>query len=195
MKNIIIAGIPRAGKTTLAKRLFKNLTNYNLIEEDILNSALMDVYKYHIAKPDENGILNINLWETNQLCDALLKRYVSYLNNCEKDIGVILDTYSLKIGELKKFSDKGDIVVVLGISSITAEEFFKNIRKYDTCEERTFYQNDFMLMNEIECYIQDSCKYKKQCDELGLVYIDTSTERDKRLDEAYQIILKKINNG
>ena len=51
-KNIIIVGVPRAGKTTLTKMILKKYPNYNLIQEDILEEAIHQTFMRIMPKAE-----------------------------------------------------------------------------------------------------------------------------------------------
>lgn len=195
MKNIIIAGIPRSGKTTLSKKLFRELPNYNLIQQDIIEMAVFKMYENNFTKIESNELektVNINVLEINLIAKELLWSIYNDSSKDDKNIGIILDTFDISIEELKEYQDKGDIIVVLGCSKLTKEQFLNNIRKYDTPNDRTYYLGEFNLSMELEYYVKKTKEDKSKCQELGLTYIDTSNNRDKQLDKALEIIKEKL---
>lgn len=195
MKNIIIAGIPRSGKTTLSKMLFRELQNYNLIQQDIIETAVFKMYENNFTKIEGNEFektVNINISEVSHIAKELLWNIYNDSNKDDKNIGIILDTFDINMKELKKYQDKGDIVIVLGCSKLTQEQFLNNVRKYDTPNDRTYYLGDFSLSMELEYYVKKTKEDKNKCQELGLTYIDTSHDRDIQLDKAFEIIKEKL---
>ena len=129
-----------------------------------------------------------------------IKSYVQqmYFQICSHDHiydGVILDTSFPTMERLKEYEEEGCIVIVLGCADITADQFFKNIRTYDTPLERTYYLGNTTLHMEVEAHVKSSQKYKKECERLGLIYIETSHNRKESLEKAYQIITEKIENS
>lgn len=195
MKNIIIAGIPRSGKTTLSKKLFRELRNYNLIQQDIIETAVFKMYKNNFAKIEGNEFektVNINISEVSRIAKELLWNIYNDSNKDDKNIGIIVDTFDINMEELKEYQDKGDIVIVLGCSKLTQEQFLNNVRKYDTPNDRTYYLGDFSLSMELEYYVKKTKEDKNKCQELGLTYIDTSHDRDIQLDKAFEIIKEKL---
>lgn len=53
MKNIVIAGVPRAGKTTLATLLAKELENYHILSLDCIRNAFDDIFPQLDINPRE----------------------------------------------------------------------------------------------------------------------------------------------
>lgn len=195
MKNIIIAGIPRSGKTTLAKRLFRESKNYNLIQQDIIETATNSMYKNNFAKKESDGsrmVVSINISEANSIASELLRNIYNDSINDDKNIGTILDTFDFSMEELKEYMDKGDIIIVLGCSELTKEQFFSNVRKYDTPNDRTYYLGNHSLSMELEYYVEKTKEDKIKCQDLGLTYIDTSNNRDTQLDKAFEIVKEKL---
>lgn len=195
MKNIIIAGIPRSGKTTLAKKLFRELQNYNLIQQDIIETATIRMYEKNFAKIESDGLkktISINTSEVNRIASELLRNIYNDSINDDKNIGTILVTFDISMEELKEYKDNGDIIIVLGCSELTKEQFISNVRKYDTPNDRTYYLGNFSLSMELEYYVKKTKEDKIKCQELGLTYIDTSNNRDIQLDKAFEIVKKGL---
>lgn len=197
MKKIIIAGIPRAGKTTLAKKIFDHYP-YHLIQSDSLNAAIGEMYTKYIAKKEEKEEMCtffINSQELINIQNDVLELYFNISAQDYNYMGVILDTSCLSMKKLKEYEKEGCIVIVLGCADITTDEFIENIRTYDTPLDRTYYLGNFRLRMEIEPYVEISQKYKKECEELGLTYIETSHDREASLEKAYQIIQEKLEES
>ena len=83
-------------------------------------------------------------------------------------------------------------MVILDCGKLTEEQIFNNIRKYDTPEERTYMLSDKVLLSEIREYAKFSEEYKQGHQKYGIKYIDTSYERDNKLNEAFEYIIKQI---
>lgn len=195
MKNIIIAGIPRAGKTTLAKKVFRELQSYNLLQQDIIETAALKMYENVLAKNENDGSrknTSINIAEVNHIARELFRNIYNDSVEDDENIGIILDTCDISMEELKEYKDNGDIVIVLGCSELTEEQFFNNIRNYDTPNDRTYYTGSLFLRMEVEHYVNKTKEDKAKCQELGLTYIDTSNNRDVQLDKAFEIIKEQL---
>ena len=106
MKNILITGIPRAGKSTLARRLFENLPNYNLIMEDTLCTTAEDVYKQCVVKNSNDEVV-INISDMVNFSKLFCEKYLYYLNLFETCVGIIYESYCMPIDEIKKYQDRG----------------------------------------------------------------------------------------
>ncbi len=58
MKDILILGMPRTGKTTLATKLRKELTNYDLISCDCIRNMLSNCFPQLGIGPDKSAKKN-----------------------------------------------------------------------------------------------------------------------------------------
>ncbi len=194
MKKIIIAGAPRTGKTTLAKRLFDHY-HYNLIQGDILNSSIQFMYYSYMAEKKGDYTYIVDVPKVEEIKNYVQQMYFQICSHDDIYDGVIFDTSFPSAEKLKEYEEEGCIVVVLGCADITAEQFFENIRTYDTPLDRTYYLGNTTLHMEVKAHVKSSQKYKKECERLGLTYIETSHNRKESLEKAYQIITEKIENS
>ena len=191
MKNIIIAGIPLSGKTTLARKILHNYP-YNLIQDDILDCAIEAMYLKYISEQNEEGAYIIKIPELIEIEDYVLERYFDISSTDNIYYGTILETYRLNMEKLKEYEENGAIVIVLGCADLTHDEFFENVRAYETPLERTYYLSNFKLDMAVKSYVKDSREQRKKCQELGLTYIETSHDREASIEKAYQIIKEKL---
>lgn len=194
MKKIIIAGAPRSGKTTLAKKVFSNYP-YNWIQDDNLNCAIQRMYIKYMAENDGKGEYTIYLNALTEIQNYVLEKYFYFSINDYMYEGIILDTHRLSMEVLKEYENEGCIVIVLGCANITTDEFFENTRIHDTPYDRTYHLGNYRLHMELESCIELSKEYKKDCEKLGLTYIETSHNRKESLEKAYQIIKEKIEQS
>lgn len=122
MKNIIIIGIGRAGKTTLSNMIKDKWNSYNIIRGDSLKWAIIR------AKGEEDYYLkNIDAqkeYEHGELFQkTLLELYKSLVRNDKKGYGYILETGQLHPKILSEMIDfDKTIVICLGLGDLTAED-------------------------------------------------------------------------
>lgn len=191
MKKIIIAGTSRSGKTTLAKKVFCNYP-YNWIQSDNLDCAIEKMYLNYMAGYDGKWSYTIDVNTLSDVKNCVLEEYFYFSTHDYVYEGVILDTHHLSMERLKKYEEEGCIVMILGCADINVDDFFENIRTYDTPLDRTYHLGDRRLYMELEHCVETSKEYKKDCERLGLTYIETSHNRKDSLEKAYQIIKEKL---
>ena len=207
MKNIIIVGPSRAGKTTLARKINEEL-NYFVISLDKLVATFQGAYpqldiklNWNREKTTDNlapflghflGAFSTNhgaAYELNLRAHAVKgNRFVlegGYFN-FEK-ISSILKMYEIE--ELKE----NFLLIGLVQNKKTADEFVNDFKKYDTEDDWTYGFDD----DELRVYAsQEAIPFSRSMTELlmeyGFTIYDTSTEREQVLDQIVEDIKSKL---
>jgi hypothetical protein len=207
MKNIIIAGPGRAGKTTLARKINEEL-NYFVISVDKLIATFQGAYPQ----------LNIKLaWNRRKTTDNLAPFLGHFLGAFSSSHGVAYEL-NLRAHAVKgnRFVLEGGhfnfdkilpILKMYGIEELkdkffliglvqnkkTADEFFNDFRKYDTEDDWTYGFNDDELR---EYASQDAIpSSRSMTDHLvkyGFTIYDTSTEREQVFNKIVEDIKSKL---
>lgn len=182
MKNIILIGASRAGKSTFTKLLNKRF-NIMIIRTDLLRLAFRDaVYK------DKN----ISLSEVKSNSDYInyVLSYYKYANMYDVDYMKVVDTVDFNPKDCIKFENS--IVICFGYPNITKEEVVANWKKYDTELDWTKYKSDEKLLRYAESEIKNSQTLKEECEKYNIKFVDTSYNREKVLNELLGYITKEI---
>jgi hypothetical protein len=207
MKNIIIAGPSRAGKSTLAKKINEEL-NYFVISLDKLVATFQGAYpqldirlNWNRRKTTDNlapflghflGAFSSNhgvAYELNLQAHAVEgNRFVlegGYFN-FEKILPI------LKLYEIEELKDNF-LLIGLVQNKKTADEFVNDFKKYDTEDDWTYGFNDDELR---EFATQDAIPFSQSMTdhlvEYGFTIYDTSTEREQVLDQIVEDIKSKL---
>jgi len=184
MKNIVIFGIPRSGKSTLAHKLNKKF-HYPLINGDCERVSMSNIF------PELDIEHNKNF---SKYLEILLRKYKREFKN---SVPIILESVDITIKDINAYFNKEDnIFICLGVSSISAEEFADMIIKYDgdfdwtkkTAKEdlinycskyiETSKQNEIYCRNNNIMYIETSKQNEIYCRNNNIMYIETSENRD-----------------
>lgn len=186
MKNIILLGAPRSGKSTFAKMILKEYSNYNLIQEDVISSAYMSALKGIEFEKEENRFkdkvnIQINMNFVNKMIKAMFDFSVLY----EPKLNFILDTSGIELEEVSKYDPKNTIVLIFGYPDITPKQGVRNVLKHDTKEDWTYIESESNIQKLFEVYIEKSKKYKKECKRLNLKFINTSYKRRAVLNKLF----------
>ncbi len=207
MKNIIIAGPGRAGKTTLAKRINEELGCF-VISLDKLMTAFGKAYPQldiRIAWNYRKATANIApflghylgmLTTDDGFADDLNLRAHAVKGNhfvlegghfdLEK-ISSILKTYGIK--EMKEHF----ILIGLVQNQKTAEDFFSDLRKYDTEDEWTYSFDDAELKRLImQDFIPSNQFMADYLSKYGFTIYDTSVNRERVFDQIMEDIRSKL---
>ena len=206
MKNIIIVGPSRAGKTTLARKINEEL-NYFVISLDELVAIFGRAY------PQLNVRLNWDYEETTVNIAPFLGHFLgvfstSHCYTDEQNLQVsaikgnrfVLEggyfnfekiSSVLKMYEIDELKDNF-ILIGLVQNKKTAEEFFSDLKKYDTEDDWTYGLDDDDLLSiakEAAPFSQSMSEYLVK---YGFTIYDTSTEREQVLDKIVEDIKSRL---
>lgn len=187
MKNIAIFGCSRSGKTTLAKMIAKRYQNYQVYFGDDIRWTFQNIFP----------MLNINSKGGSGMKDDfpkfLSELFYESIKRNKGEFNYIIETCNVKPYKAKELFDNDDtIVLFLGVSDLTIQEHFKEIRKYETKKDWSYYKTDEMLLEHCSYWVPESKKIKEECEKLNLWYVDTSFDREKVLQETLLLLDKKI---
>lgn len=191
MKSIIIAGVARAGKTTVCKRLRKY--GFNHITCDSLFYTFEQIFPW----------LGINQEETTQGVKNASRKFCPFLTTLikaieEENLGypTVFDIYQLMPEDYIKYMKKENIkVYFLGYPDISEEEEFKILRANKVPEEYTQKYDDEYLKKLIKQRIEESKFIQKECEKYNLPFINTSKDRNENINELIEEILKDIKGS
>ncbi len=173
MKNLIILGKPRSGKTTLAEQINKQY-NMGIISTDCLRSAFFRFFPENgigLGVPTSDEKLTPWLMDFVNIQSSRSLKYV--IEGCECSPRMVF-----KHVDHEKFK-----IVCLGYPTLTLDELFEAVRANDTDMDWSKKRTDEELRNEIVHYIGGSKQWQKDCEELGILFIDTGTDRQLKKDE------------
>lgn len=193
MKNIILLGVPRSGKSTFAKMIMKTFPNYNLIQQDIIDSAHMKANEEQDRK--ENPDSNVARIVFNpSFCRLLLKNIFRYSVKYEPSLNFILDAGDISLREASKYDKNDPIVIVFGYPNITKEEALENILTHDTKDDWTYIEPAWRILEYLEFYIKDSKDYEVKCKKENIKFVDTSFHREQVLEELLEWLKDHIES-
>lgn len=192
MKNILIMGIGRAGKTTLSKMIKDEINSYSLIHSDSLKWAMIRA-KNQEAYYRENVDIQKEFEHGEYFQRTLLELFNSLTKKDEKEYGYILESGQLHPKIVKEMINfENTIVLCLGLGNLTAEDMVNQCITYDTKESWTYgLPKDYLLKHAQDWY---NCNemLKIECPKYGIKYIDTSKKRIEVLNNILNEISKKI---
>lgn len=188
MKNILIMGIGRAGKTTLSKMIKDKYNSYNLIHSDSLKWAMIR------AKDEEEYYRkNVNIQKEFEHGEyfqrTLLELYNSLIKNDKRKYGYIIESGQLEpklVGDMVDFNET--IVICLGLGDLKAEDMVEQCIKYDTEESWTYgLPREYLLKHAMDWYTCNEM-LKRECPKYNIKYIDTSKNRFEIFDKILESI-------
>lgn len=177
MKNILIMGIGRAGKSTLSNMIKNKYNSYNLIHSDSLKWGMIRVegkekyYRTNVNKQKE--------FEHGEYFQkTLLEFYNSLIEHDIQKYGYILESGQLHpkvVNEMINFHDT--FVICLGLGDLSKEEMVEQCIKYDTSDSWTYGLEKEYLLKHAEDWDNFNKILKLECPKYNIRYIDTSKNR------------------
>jgi len=186
--NIIIAGVPRAGKSTLSSILAKY--GYTHVSMDSIIAGFERVFP-------ELGIDSYGYDSSLEALTNISAKIAPFINAMmgsgeygEHSLGAVFDVYQLLPCDYVKHIHPSVKIIYLGSSDITPDERFAIQKQYDTERDYTFYKTDEELREGADYIVEQSKLIKSQCEQYGLPYYDTSYNRFETFDNIISDITK-----
>jgi len=191
--NLIIAGVPRAGKSTLSNML-SHTFGYQHVSMDAFIAGM------EAAFPD----LGFKWWPGEAAESAKSERIDIYRNASEKtalllkamlesgeydefEPGMVVDVYQLLPEHYTKYlSGKNCGIIYLLTSDVTPEERFIIHREYDTEKHYSFTFSDDDMRSHCTFVVEQSRFLKEQCIQYGLPYLETAKNRETTFTQFIQ---------
>ena len=145
MKNILIMGVGRAGKTTLSNMVKDKFKTYNLIHSDSIKWGLIrgegkeKYYRTNITEQKE--------FEHGEFFQkTLLEIFNSLIKKDKKEYGYILESGQLQAKNVSQMIDfDKTIVICLGLGELTKEGIIQLCREHDK-------EDDCEIKNKVSIY-------------------------------------------
>ncbi len=179
MKNIIILGPSRVGKSMLSSILCKKY-NLSYISGDSIRNAFINIYP-------SLGYTTKNTIERIEFC-----KFINWLINennihLKKDIYYVIDSADISLDNAMKIFNNS-IIIGIGCKDITIQEMVEKMRKNDTKLEWTYGYSDDDLYSIANETITNSKELYKKCLNSNILYFDTSIDRYKTYEDIFNYI-------
>jgi len=180
---IIIAGVPRAGKSTLSNMLSRKY-GYQHVSMDAIIGGIENVFpelgiKWWPCESDNIEILRI----ASEKVALIVKSMLETEEYNEFEPGMVIDVVQILPEHfVKHLSDKNCDIAYLLTSDVSAEERFAIHRKHDTEKDYTYKFTDEQLTWHCNYIVERSKLLRKQCIIYDLQYFETARNRGKTLD-------------
>jgi len=190
MKNILIFGSSRMGKTTLAKRL-KDEFGLNVVNWDVL------IHAFALGFPQlgvsfqgdfEQTRKNVTPFSAYYLCEMARharyktgSKFIADMSLFNFDVGFpLMEEHLLSMGGTKLHEE---FTIIHLINTKPSEEMFRDIRQYDTDNDWTFYLDDTALRNWCNQQTGANPLIVAKLDEFNPLRYDVAQGREQVFDE------------
>lgn len=187
MKNILIYGTSRSGKTSIGKFLSENLDHNFICGDSFVSAFEKSMPELCITHKDRTGksVENIQgfLWE-----------YINSMNKKDKKsrgINFILESAYFDIYKLKQEIDKYIVIILLGEYN-TPNDVLEQLNMYDKEYDWTFHLNDIEKQKYAEHLFYANNNLKKFCEQNNLKYFITNFDRDKTFKEILNFVKERL---
>lgn len=182
-KHIIIAGVPRAGKSTISQIIAKRF-GYQHISMDSIIAGIEKVFPETNIDTELPIEPYINLEHISSKIAPFIKAMMDSGEYNECDYGMVIDVYQLLPQDYVSYLGEEDCDIYYFLSSdTTPEERFRLLKLYDTVNDYTYFHSDEDNQRDCVDIVNISHKIKEQCICYGLPYYETSHNRDEVIDE------------
>ena len=182
-KHIIIAGVPRAGKSTVSQMIAKKY-GYQHISMDSIIAGFEKAFP-QVGIDTDAGI---DVKEKVQSISAKIAPFLRAMMDSgeydECDYGMVIDVFQLLPEDYRKYIDPAVCEIAYFITSdVTAEERFELLKQYDTSKDYTYYKSDKENRKNCSEIVEISKWMKEQCEQFEVPCSETAKERDKVLSD------------
>lgn len=181
-KHLLIAGVPRAGKSTVSQEISKRF-GYQHISMDSIIAGFERCF------PDTgvDTYQGLSSLSTLKLISRKMAPFLRAMMDSgeydELDYGMVIDMYQLLPKDYVNFINPKECAVYYFITSdVTPEERFLIQKKYDTPKDYTYYYSDEDNREKAEHIVEQSILIREQCEKYGLPYFETAHDREAVLE-------------
>lgn len=190
--NIIIAGVPRAGKSTISHRLAERYGFQHISMDSIIAG-----FEKCFPETGVNTYAGLSSMDTLHIISGKMAPFVrAMLDSAEYDEfkpGMVLDMYQLLPEDYMKYIHGANCEIYYFITSdVTPEERYAIQKKYDTEKDYTFYKPDEELREGAVYIVEQSILMKEQCLKYGLPYFETARDREQVFERFLQTMDERV---
>lgn len=190
--NIIIAGVPRAGKSTISQLLSKRFGFQHISMDTIIAG-----FEKCFPETGVNTYCGLSSLDTLKLISGKMAPFVRAMIDSKKydvsEPGMVFDMYQLLPQDYEKYLRGANCEIFYFITSdVTPVERFEIQKKYDSPKDYSFYKSDEELLEGAEYIVEQSLIIKEECQKFGLPFYETARRREKLFDDFLQMIEEKI---
>ena len=177
--NIIVAGVPRSGKSTVSHLL---ATKYGY--QHVSMDSIIAGFEKCFPETGVSTYCGLSSMDTLHMISGKMAPFVRAMLESgeydEHEPGMVLDMYQLLPEDYDKYIRGANCDIVYFITSdVTPEERFVIQKKYDTEKDYTFWKPDEELREGAEYIVEQSILMKAQCERYGLPYYETARDREQ----------------
>lgn len=190
-KHIIIAGVPRAGKSTVSQMIAK-MFSYQHISMDSIIAGFEKAFPQVGIDTGADGDVIENVQNISAKIAPFLRAMMDSGEYDECDYGMVIDVFQLLPEDYRMHIDPAVCEIYYFITSdVTAEERFELLKQYDTPKDYTYYKSDEENRKDCAEIVAISKWMKEQCQKYAVPCFETAKERNKVLADFVDSLLDR----
>lgn len=178
MKNVVILGVARAGKTTLSRMIVNKYKNYQVINGDCVRTSFQNIFpQLEINRFGGKGMDK----DFSLFCSELLSREIK---QNKKYFNYIFESCDITPENATKYFNLDNTnIIFLGYPKLSVEEIIYNYKNYAEEDDYMLKKTEEEIRNRAELWLQKSKEYQKRCEQYNIKYIDVSYNRNDLFNE------------
>ncbi len=193
MKHLIIAGVPRAGKSTLSRMAAGEL-GWQHVSMDAIIAGFERCFPETGIDTGLSVNKNKSSMEILHIISGKIGPFLRAMTDPEEydhqNGPMVIDMYQLLPEDYVRYIDPEvcDVLYLL-TGDVTPEERCSIQKEFDTPEDYTYGLSDSERLEGCGYLVEQSRLMREQCERLGLPYFETARDRERVLDEALSKII------
>lgn len=181
-KHMIIAGVPRAGKSTVSQRIAKKFGHQHISMDSVI-AGFEKAFPQVGIDTDADTDVKENVQSISAKIAPFLRAMMDSGEYDECDYGMVIDVFQLLPEDYRKHIDPSVCEIYYFITSdVTAEERFELLKQYDTPKDYTYDKPEEENRRNCAEIVEISKYYKEQCERYQLPYFETARNRENVLE-------------
>ena len=191
-KHIIIAGVPRAGKSTVSQVIAKKL-GYQHISMDSVIAGIEKTFPETGIDTDAAVEPYTNLEYISSKMGPFIRAMMDSGEYNECDYGMVIDVYQLLPKDYIKYIDREICDIYYFITSdVTPDERFRILKTYDTPNDYTYFHSDEDNYRDCIEIVDISKMIKRQCILYDIPYYETACNRETVLGDFISKLIGEV---
>lgn len=179
-RKFIVCGVPRAWKSTLARKIARQLWCSHIPLDPLMTS-------FHRIYPETWITLSMkcDMSEYFRICKTTTHFLSMYISSLDKELdSYVIEWFHMDIDMLVEQFWETHTIVVVWYPHVTSDQKLRAIRRYDTSDiHRTYVLDQTELVKQVEWFIELSNIFYTKAEELGVDFVDTSFDYEKVIEE------------
>ena len=189
MKNIIIAGTCRAGKTLLTQAIKRREPKYNVLSGDLIRKALYDTFTKDYVAGKHNYLWDffVNL---SNLYGGVKAKFPQY-----DEQPFIFESTDFVHEAILQAYNENTIIIFIGKPNLTGQQWASEIRESEKkFKSWTARHSDEELLEKCNQWVKQAQEDVEFCKKHGFLYCDTSFNQMDTLEKFADELTKTLIN-